>query len=74
LNKIGDFKILIREHPLQLEKNKYLLKSIIKNFKNVTLSSNKYIKEDMKLSKVIITFSSSSALDGLLHGVPSNIL
>jgi len=70
LNKIGDFKILVRDHPLQLEENKLALKSAIKDFKNVKLSSNKYIEEDLKVSKAVITFSSSSAVDALLHGIP----
>ena len=64
-------KILIRLHPNQSKISNELMKKI--NFQTkqvITLSDNKYIKEDIIKSSVAIMYSSGSCVDCLLHGVP----
>jgi len=69
IRKITSKKILIRDHPQQLENDKKNMKNILKKY-DVNLSKNKKIEDDLIKSEVCVTFSSGSAIDSLIAGVP----
>ena len=69
IRKYSDDWIIFRDHPLQKEKNKAEIKNILNN-KNIYLSENYKIEDDLNNSRCCITFSSGSAIESLLHGIP----
>lgn len=71
LSKISSKKILIREHPLQIDKGYNFLNNLKKyNINNIEISKNKMINDDLKNASCSIMISSGSAIDSLLMGVP----
>ena len=69
IRKYSDDWIIFRDHPLQKEKNKAEIKNILNN-KNIYLSENYKIEDDLDNSRCCITFSSGSAIESLFFGVP----
>ncbi len=69
IRKYSDERIIFRDHPLQIEKNKEEIKNILDNY-NIFLSESYKIEDDLDKSRCCITFSSGSAIESLLYGVP----
>ncbi len=69
IRKYSNDCIIFRDHPLQKDKNKAEIKNILNN-KDIYLSENYKIEDDLNNSRCCITFSSGSAIESLLHGVP----
>ena len=69
IKKITSKKIIIRDHPLQLDIDKKKMQNIVNQYK-AKLSNNKIIYNDLSSAEVCITFSSGSAIDALSAGVP----
>lgn len=69
IRKQSNDRIIFRDHPLQREKNKAEIKNILDN-NNIFLSENYKIEGDLDKSRCCITFSSGSAIESLLYGVP----
>lgn len=72
IRQITNEKIIIKEHPLQIEKS-YKIEQIIKknNYKNCILNTKSHINNDLAETRVCITFSSGSIVDSIIDGVPS---
>ncbi len=69
IRKYSNDNIIFRDHPLQKENYKPEVKNIL-NYTNIYLSENFKIEDDLDNSRCCITFSSGSAIESLLYGVP----
>ena len=69
IRKYSNDNIIFRDHPLQKENYKTEVKNILYN-KNIYLSENYKIEDDLDNSRCCITFSSGSAIESLFFGVP----
>ena len=71
LRKFSNKKIIIREHPLQLQKHKNLLKKILIEINtNCFMSEKKDIDDDLENAAACVTLSSSASIDALIKGIP----
>jgi hypothetical protein len=71
LRKYSDKKIIIREHPLQLQEHKDLLKKILIEINtNCFMSEKKDIDDDLENAAACVTLSSSASIDALIKGIP----
>lgn len=72
IRQITNEKIIIKEHPLQIEKAFKIEQIIEKNYyKNCFLSTKSDINNDLAETRVCVTFSSGSVVDSIIKGVPS---
>ena len=69
IRKLTNKKILIREHPLQKKIDTDRMQEIL-NGKNIFLSNSQTIHKDLEDAFTCVTFSSGSAIDSLIEGVP----
>ena len=71
LRKYSDKKIIIREHPLQLQEHKDLLKKILIEINsNCFMSEKKDIDDDLENAAACVALSSSASIDALIKGIP----
>jgi len=78
IRKITGRKILIRFHPAMSEKGHENFfgdvgKVVFKNYKEVHWSDGiaRTLQEDLKDAKVCVTYSSGSAIDSIVYGIPT---
>ena len=72
IRQLTNEKIIIKEHPLQIDKAFKIEQIIEKNdYKNCFLSTKSDINNDLAETRVCVTFSSGSVVDSIIKGVPS---
>lgn len=69
IRKYSDNKIIFRDHPLQVEKYLDEREKLVK-YKNLYLSDNDYIEDDLLQTSCCVTFSSGSAIECLFAQIP----
>ena len=69
IRKYSDNKIIFRDHPLQAEKYLDEREKLVK-YKNLYLSDNDYIEDDLLQTSCCVTFSSGSAIECLFAQIP----
>ena len=70
IRSIENRKIIFRDHPLQKKNNDVIFKEILKNT-NVEISENKTLFDDLIRSSLVVTYSSTSALESIQNSIPT---
>ena len=78
IRELTDRKIILRFHPAMSEKGheQFLSdigKIVFKNYKDIEWSDGieKTLQEDLSVAKVCLTYSSGSAIDSIIYGIPT---